>query len=112
MSKDNKHFILTILMIILAISTTLYLSFRYHDKHENKVIFQNTELLRFQKDILRFDIRLTRNETMSKQLKYAEIMILQEKMRVAQVKRFIEEVQAIESVIKDYQKKGKRKAKK
>lgn len=62
MAKDNKSFIITVLMLIAAIATTWYLSIRYHDAIENRAIFQNIELIRFQRDIERLDICLTEHE--------------------------------------------------
>jgi len=69
MSQDNKSFIITLFLIILAISTTLYFSFQHHETYENRVIFQNTELIRFQKDIQRHDIWLTEHEIKIHKLK-------------------------------------------
>lgn len=62
MSQDNKSFIITVLMLIAAITTTWYLSIRYHDAIENRAIFQNTELIRFQRDINRQNLWLTEHE--------------------------------------------------
>ncbi len=62
MSKDNKSLIITILMLMATIATTWYLSTRYHDAIENRAIFQNTELIRFQRDIYRQDLCLTEHE--------------------------------------------------
>jgi len=71
-----------------------------HAKAEENRIIQNTEIMRLSKDILRLDIRLTRNEMKTRVLQNTKVIILQKET----LKRFIKEIEAMEQVIKDYQK--------
>lgn len=92
-------------IIFIALICVIYITnqnINRLDVAEERRIIQNKEMIMFQKDILRLDIRLTRNEIKTKVLENKEIILLHRDV----LKKFEKDIDAVESVIRDYQKKG------
>lgn len=70
---------------------------------EDQRIIQNEEMIRFQKDISRLDIRLTRNEFKTKVLENKEIILLSKGV----LRKFEKDVAAFETAIKNHEERMK-----
>ena len=68
MPQKTRYFLITLFAFVLMVLAAAYISIKHQGQAEGVVIFQNTELIRFQKDVQRLDIRLTETELRVKRL--------------------------------------------
>ena len=95
-----RDIIITIIFITLIciIYCTNQNRVKINTAERNRII-QNKELIQFQKDIQRLDIRLTRNEIKTKILENKEIILLNKDV----LKKFEKDIMAHEQAIKNHE---------
>ena len=93
--------ILTTIIFIALLFTICYTNQNITrlDKAEENRIKQNTEIIRFQKDISGLDTRLARNEMKTKVLENKEIILLSKDV----LKKFEKDIEAFETAIRNHE---------